>query len=234
MIAAIASLWEWLGLGGNGEKTGLDLFQTLGTISIPIVAAILTAYFTLTQGTREQTAEDIRKDTEIAVEERRAENQRQTEEKRATNEALQGYFDDMTQLMLTESQLTGKQLLYVKELKQSRTLTILSRFNSELLDAESKKQGKRSVVQFLYESGMIGYSDRKGGGICPAFISLDGADLTGLSAADLREFEEGGATLRHAMTDPGVSPLPTSPKPVDQCASAGPRDVEIAVPGWEA
>jgi|SRR5215217_285723 len=56
LIAAFAlifiSLWEWLGLGRDGKKTGLDLLQFLATASIPIIGALGGLWFS------EQRAQD--------------------------------------------------------------------------------------------------------------------------------------------------------------------------------
>jgi Pentapeptide repeats (8 copies) len=48
----LRKLWEWLGFGKSGEKTGLDLLQFLVTVSIPILVAGGGIWFT------EQRAQD--------------------------------------------------------------------------------------------------------------------------------------------------------------------------------
>lgn len=208
-------LWEWLGFSEKGKKTGLDLFQALGAIAIPVVAVVLTAYFASTQDSRQQAAEDIRKKTEVAVEaeraqyeleveDRRAQNQLQAEESRATNEALQSYLDDMTTLMLREA-ADPTQIFYIKELKRARTLTILTRLNRD--QEENKAKGKRSVLQFVYESGWINIgnpffdmsgSDLSGAGL--RGLNLSGADLRGLdfSDADLSGADLSGSNLQNS------------------------------------
>ena len=87
--------------------------------------------------------------------------------------ALQGYIDSMSELLLHEKLRESEPGAEVRNIARVRTLTILPR-----LDANRK----RSVLQFLHESGLI----EKGKNI----IDLSGADL---NKADLRD-----ATLSYA------------------------------------
>jgi uncharacterized protein YjbI with pentapeptide repeats len=117
-------------------------------------------------------------------------NQRET--------ALQSYIDKMSELLLEKHLLESKPEDEVRKIGRGYTLTVLHRLDSER---------KRSVLQFLYESGLI----VKGN----SFINLDGANLTGanliganlgtvnlgavnLSGADLREASLNGAELSGA------------------------------------
>jgi len=176
---------------GSRSREIRDWVQALGAISIPIVAVLLTGYFAWTQSDREQTSEDRRKETEEAVEAERAANQQQAEESRATNEALQNYLDDMTDLMLKELAPDNPlQIGYIKELKRARTLTILARLNR---DQENKEEGKRTVLQFVYESGWI---DVRASG--ETFFDMSGADL---SSANLSGLDLSYADLRGIILD---------------------------------
>src|SRR6266516_4333272 len=91
-------------------------------------------------------------------------NQRET--------ALQAYIDKMSELLLHEKLRDSAEEDEIRKIARVRTLTILPR-----LDANRK----RSVLQFLYESGLI-----DNGKWC--IVDLDGANLCGanLSGADLR------------------------------------------------
>jgi hypothetical protein len=106
---------------------------------------------------------------------------------RAQDEALQGYLDGMSQLLTDKerpvhSAQPGDSLSTVA---RARTLTVLGRLDSGR---------KRSVLQFLFESGMI-YKEQTlldEGGLIERrhnLISLEQADLSGavLLAANLRE-----------------------------------------------
>ena len=101
-------------------------------------------------------------------------------ERRAQDEALQAYLDQMGQLLLDkESPLRqAEEGSEVSMLVRARTLTVLSR-----LDGDHRAR----VVQFLYESGLIG----KDSGV---------VDLTGalLARANLTGANLKGANLRGA------------------------------------
>jgi hypothetical protein len=68
-------LWGWTGFG---EKKLWDWLQLLGTLAIPVVVALATAWFSSQQST-----------TQLEV-----------EEQRAQDEALQTYLDQMSNLLL--------------------------------------------------------------------------------------------------------------------------------------
>ncbi len=84
-------------------------------------------------------------------EERRAEAERELAEQRAQDEALQAYLDQMSTLLLDQN-LGGSdspseaQTSVVNQLARARILTVLARLDPE---------DKASVLQFLYESGLI-------------------------------------------------------------------------------
>jgi uncharacterized protein YjbI with pentapeptide repeats len=128
------SIWEWLGFGEDGEKTGLDLLQVVAAVSIPVAVVIMGAIFTASQSRSQQQAE-----------EKRAQAQ-DVEEKRAQEVALQSYLEQMSNLLMDESLPASEEGDQVRTLARSRTLTTLSR-----IDAAHKK----SIVQFLHESKLI-------------------------------------------------------------------------------
>jgi uncharacterized protein YjbI with pentapeptide repeats len=102
-------------------------------------------------------------------------------DQRTQDDALQAYLEQMAQLLKSEFEESDK----VRTLARARTLTVLGRLDGER---------KRSVVQFLYESGVL---DAPG-----KVLSLAGADLRGanlgyshLSKAQLRRADLRGADL---------------------------------------
>ena len=95
-------------------------------------------------------------------------NQRET--------ALQAYIDKMSELLLEKKLRDSAEEDEVRKIARVRTLTILPR-----LDASRKG----SVLQFLYESGLIDKDKR--------IIDISGADLDG---AKLRGAKLRGASLR--------------------------------------
>jgi Pentapeptide repeats (8 copies) len=114
------------------------------------------------------------------------------EAQRAQDEALQAYLDQMAELMLLDEGDEGKPKPLrnsesrdeVRILARARTLTVLRRLGSE---------GKRSVLDFLYEADLIKFSP---------IIDLGSPDFQ-YGAADLSGADLRGAVLRHAhLTGP--------------------------------
>jgi len=168
--------WGWMGLS---QKTLWDWLQLL---IIPVVLAVGGYLFNYTTTRAEQRSTQLRDQTEQAI---ASDNQREA--------ALQAYIDSMSELLLHEKLRESEPGAEVRNIARVRTLTILPR-----LDANRK----RSVLQFLHESGLI----EKGKNI----IDLSGADLNkadlsranlsgaGLSKADLRDANLSNATLSGA------------------------------------
>jgi hypothetical protein len=132
---------------GFFNKTLWDWLNLLGVLAIPAVVGLGAAWFTAQQG---KVSDRENKD-----------NQHET--------ALQAYIDKMSELILKEhlGELTPEGKLKpeygeVRKIARVRTLTVLPR-----LDATRK----RSVLQFLHESGLI---DKD-------------TSIINLKAADLRE-----------------------------------------------
>ena len=133
--------------------------------------------------------------------------------------ALEAYIDKMSELLLHEKlhDLAGtdevsviRQILQVQKIARMRTLMILSRLDIVVLPLDASR--KRSVLQFLYESGLIDkgkckidLSEADLGGANLSLADLHGANLRGadlreadLPEADLREADLRGADLRGA------------------------------------
>jgi hypothetical protein len=157
----------WPRWTGFANKTLWDWLQLL---VVPAMIAIVRAGFTAAQGYLQQQAE-----------EQRAEAQRDAEESRAQDEALQAYLEGMGNLILDEGLPSNEELPSsqggeeARTLARARTLTILDGVDGAR---------KRSVVQFLHESGLV----RKNQPI----VSLSGAELR---RADLSGAQLGGAEL---------------------------------------
>jgi len=194
-------LWEWTEFG---KKTGWNWLELLSALAIPVVLAIFGFWFTAQQDARQQQ-----------IEGQRAQQAQKIENQRAQAEALQAYLDQMSTLLLDKNlggsdSTSGAQTSEVRQLARARTLTLLTRLGPE---------DKASVLQFLYESGLIlrmgpgtsvvpGISDDSIPGCTPevqlrgiySIVSLQGADLRDapLSGANLSGANLSGANLSGA------------------------------------
>jgi uncharacterized protein YjbI with pentapeptide repeats len=169
--------WNWTGLGpyispphlkDSDFQRGKTLWDWLQLLIVPLVLAIGGFWLSQMQKTTEQRST--------------------TDNQRAA--ALQAYIDKISELLLKEhlSELTANGELkpeydQVRNIARVLTLTVLRG-----LDAERKG----SVLQFLYESGLIS-KDKQ-------IINLSGANLSGASLmrADLRGVDLSGASLMRA------------------------------------
>jgi uncharacterized protein YjbI with pentapeptide repeats len=151
-----------------GLPFGITLWKWLKLLIVPAVIAAGGLWFNRQQRDRE---------LEIA-------------DQRAHDEALQSYFDQMSQLLLDKDRplRQSEEGDEARTLARARTLSLLTR-----LDGARKAQ----LVQFLYESGLIA-NDRR-------LVDLSGADLrradlyhANLYGADLRGAHLYGADLSHA------------------------------------
>ncbi len=195
--AEALGLWNWMGLR---NKTLWDWMDLSAKLSIPVVVALVGILFTASQD---------RQNDEI-------------EEKRAQDEALQGYLNEMSQLV-TEGELTDPERNSEESsLARARTLITLRRLNGaedpqlspqrglsiedREREAEARslyvsrmesKERKGRIVEFLYQSDLI----TKGN----VHVSLEKADLSfaslgeaNLSNADLRGVNFESASLVRA------------------------------------
>src|SRR5258708_971283 len=156
----------------SSGDTFLLLCYLLALISLRNSWALGGYLFNYTSSRNEQKATQVRDKTERDI---ASDNQRET--------ALQDYIDKMSELLhdkdhpLRESAPEDE----VRKIARVRTLTVLPRLD---------KERKRSVLQFLHESGLIDKGMK--------IIDLDGADLNG---ANLSEANLGGADLHRAILD---------------------------------
>src|SRR6266436_5235314 len=150
----------------------------LQLLVIPFVLAVGSYLFIYTASRNGQKAMQLRNQTERDI---ALDNQHET--------ALQDYIDKLSELLLHEKLRESAPEDEVRKIARVRTLTVLPRLD---------KERKRSVLQFLHESGLIDRDKR--------IIDLRGADLSGanliaayLNEADLSRAILGGAYLRGAI-----------------------------------
>ena len=159
--------WKWTGLPKQ------TLWDSLELLIIPAVLAGVGIWFNRQQRERE---------LEIAREQR--EREVEIADRRAQDEALQAYLDQIGQMLLDrDSPLRQRKqrdedqahIDEVQTLARARTLTVLTRLDGER---------KGTVVQFLYEAGLIGWWLRMETGEGEKRIARDGR-VVDLSDADL-------------------------------------------------
>jgi uncharacterized protein YjbI with pentapeptide repeats len=142
---------------------------------VPVVLALGALLFNLSLNARQ-----------LDTEERRAALQIEAEDQRAQEERLQTYLEQMGTLLIDEGLLDSEDDDEVRYLARARTLAVLRRAD----DSQ-----KRSVVEFLAESGLAG-SSAPGNDVEPV-VSLANADLTGADLAILDYLR--GANLTEAF-----------------------------------
>jgi hypothetical protein len=120
---------------------------------------------------------DFQERRQNAIEDRRIAAQSTVEADRSNENALQTYFDRMADLLIVDKLRTSEPEAEVRDVAQTRTLTVLRRLDPER---------KGALLLFLHEAELITGT---------AIIDLHRADLRGaiLGRADL-----GGADLREA------------------------------------
>jgi uncharacterized protein YjbI with pentapeptide repeats len=157
-------LVKWTGFPG---KTLWDWLQLLSALAIPVVIAAGTLWFTAQQSQASTQASDKQHQTDLQV----ANDQQQ-------ETALQTYLDRMSDLLLNSKLGESQPGDEVRNIAQSRTLTVLPQLNGTR---------KGELVHFLKEAGLIEVKN--------TIVNLSGADL---SRADLSEINLNGANLREA------------------------------------
>jgi uncharacterized protein YjbI with pentapeptide repeats len=187
--------WAWTGFTGATESYK-TLYDWLQLLFVPIA---LTGFgFFLNY--RERKAAERRADKERREDERRAEYEEKAAERRAETErsiavdnqceaALQGYINEISELLLHENLRESKPKGEVRTIARVRTLTVLPRL-------DDKRKG--TVLQFLHESGMIARGN--------SIVDLTGANLRGanLIGALLSNSELSNTDLRNANLSDAV------------------------------
>lgn len=172
--------WTSRELGGKPVWDWLDL------LIVPVVLGIFAGIITTIQIIYQSAAED-RRQQQIAAQ--TAKIQRVIEDSRAQESSLQNYLDLMTNLLMEHNLGDEKADNETTALARAQTLTTLRKMD---------QQGKRTIVLFLSDAGLIKSGE--------PVISLVDADLsdadlsnTDLSDADLRRTNLSNADLSGAV-----------------------------------
>jgi hypothetical protein len=163
--------WKWTGLPKRTAWDWLDL------LIVPIVLAVGGYLFTRTENQRTLQSSQEQREVDWAIAKDQVETDRTLADERRQDDTLQAYLDGMSQL-LTENERPlhraqpGDSLSTVA---RARTLTVLGRLDGGR---------KRSVLQFLYESGLISSAH--------PVLDLSGANLSeaNLQKANLSEWAD--------------------------------------------
>ncbi len=182
--------WGWTGLSpyipptkASNFQRGKTLWDWMQLLFIPVVLAV--AGFWFNHREREIEQQRVEADREISFD-----NQREA--------TLKEYIDKISDLLLQENLGKSEPESEVRKVARVRTLTVLPRLDN---------RRKRSVLQFLYEAGLINRNnpivDLQGADLTDAFmydIDLHGAMLykVNLSGAHLREANLSEADLSDA------------------------------------
>ena len=159
---------------GNLGFSGKTLWDWLGLIGVPAIIALLVFALNKSQKDTEIKIAEARRIEDSKTAEQRENFERELEKDRQRQKSLDDYLDRMTDLLLTHK-LSGEPSNEARSIARTRTLTILKD-----LDGTRKSQ----LIQFLYESSLIGKFSEEG--IIEAIIDLSFADLQGI------EFTYGG------------------------------------------
>ena len=183
---------EWTGVGERRWKTGPDteqvepaktLWNWLQLLIVPAILIGVTFAWSALQTRSDNDREDRRIEADRDAADQRVAADRAAAERVRQDTTLDGYFQQMSDLMLKNKLRSSKRADPVRSVAYTVTLTTLRR-----LDGERKGE----VVIFLHNARL-----NKGGS--PVF-GLKGADLTGakLEEADLVDVNLGGADLTRA------------------------------------
>jgi hypothetical protein len=147
--------WEWTGLAVDTNYPKRKLWDWLKLLIVPVVLALGGYLFTRSENQRTQ---------EVADKERTLD--REIADERRQDDTLQAYLDQIGQLLLDKERplRQSKKDDEVQTLARARTLTVLA-------SLDGRRKG--TVVQFLYESGLIDRGNR--------VVRLHGADLAGIN-----------------------------------------------------
>src|SRR5215208_7630750 len=176
VVGAIIAWPKWFGFAERKPWNYLDVFL------VPVAVAGATVWLTLAQDKRQHEAEEEqdrrRREDEII----RRQIDLDVEEQRAQDEALEAYLDEISQLLTDEKRPLSRARPgdNLSTVTRARTLTVLTRLDGHR---------KRSVLQFLYESGLVIKAR--------VVVDLKGGDLSAanLSEADLSEAHLIGTNL---------------------------------------
>jgi uncharacterized protein YjbI with pentapeptide repeats len=217
--------WEWTGLTQpNKQRTFWDW---LSLLVVPIVLALGGYLFTRSESRRTQSVAEQQSALDRDLADQRTKEDRKTADERRQDDLLQAYLDQIGQLLLDKDRplRQAKKDDEVRTLARARTVTVLPKLNGER---------KRSVLQFLYESGLI----NKNGCI----LNLREADLTNtnldgiiLQGANLRESDLQDANSQSAedgLVEANIKQIQEARRSVIGAQEAGVFRSGGWVPGW--
>ena len=147
---------------------GMTLGSWLELLVVPLALVVLGFLFSVQQDVRPQR-----------IENQRAEAEQELAKQRAQDEALQAYLDQMRNLLLEKDLRDSEEGSEVRTLARARTLTLLPRLDPA---------HRNSVMHFLEEASLIQAQPFVGDPI----ISLDGANLEGITLGDSVEHTDSG------------------------------------------
>jgi uncharacterized protein YjbI with pentapeptide repeats len=200
--------WKWTGLIKDADFPRRTLWDWLDLLIVPAVLAVGGYLFTRSENQRTQHIAERQRDVD-----------REIADERRRDDTLQAYLDGMSELLLDENRplRQSKEGDEVRTLARARTLTVLARLDGSR---------KGSVVQFLYESGLIARHrtilDESGliekhrpvveltganlNGVLLSEAILPGVDLSGslLEGVNLNDAFLSGANLNRAHLDGAV------------------------------
>ncbi len=164
VLLFIGYRFDWTGFNGN-NKSGKTLWDWLNLLGVLAIPVVVGL------GTLWFTSQQGKVNNAVS-----RDSQNET--------ALQAYIDKMSELLLEKKLRESAEDDEVRKIARVRTLTVLSR-----LDVRRKK----SVLQFLYESGLIDKNK--------CIVNLHDANLRGvfLYRANLNEANLGGVFLGEAI-----------------------------------
>ena len=170
-----------------GGKTLWDWLNLLGLLAIPLVVAGATLLFSIQQANLAQQQHE--NDQKIANQQHQADQQRALDQQQAA--ILQTYIDKIQDLLLNQNLLKASSF----DIKNPYYDTaILARARTLIALRGLDPERKGLLVQFLYESTVIGHSP-----LCVLCSNVD--PVFDLRGADLRGAELSGAELSGANLD---------------------------------
>jgi hypothetical protein len=135
VIVARLVLFGLAGKFGFAGKTvwdyrfaGKTVWNYLDVFLVPVAIALVTLWLTLWDNRRQRKAEEAARERELAV-----------ENQRAQDAALQAYLDQMSHLLLEKNLRNAKEDSEVRTLARARTLTALTRLDSEARGAFARR-----------------------------------------------------------------------------------------------
>lgn len=153
----------------QADNLGFDnktLWDWMELLVVPAILAFLAYLLNKSQKDTELRIAEIRRTEEREAAEERAKVDRDIEKNRQQQKALEDYLDRMTELLLQANLRKSLPTDEIRSIARTRTLTILRNFNGVR---------KSQLIQFLYESALIGKITENGA--FEEIIDLSFADL---------------------------------------------------------